>query len=70
MHVRALVRLARFALLPLLLASCGGGGPDEDRLENRNPGNNDLNVVVAFGDSITPAAANAPANPIRSASRP
>ena len=53
MNVRALVRLARFALLPLLLAGCGGGGPDEDRLENRNPGNNDLNVVVAFGDSIT-----------------
>ena len=53
MNVRALVRLARFALLPLLLAGCGGGGPDEDRLENRNPGTNDLNVVVAFGDSIT-----------------
>ena len=53
MNVRAIVHLARFALLPLLLAGCGGGGPDEDRLENRDPGTNDLNVVVAFGDSIT-----------------
>ena len=53
MNVRPIVRLARFALLPLLLAGCGGGGPEEDRLENRDPGNNDLNVVVAFGDSLT-----------------
>ncbi|HRT04685.1 MAG TPA: SGNH/GDSL hydrolase family protein [Kiritimatiellia bacterium] len=50
MNVRAIVHLT---LLPLLLAGCGGGGPGEDRIENRNPGNNDLNVVVAFGDSIT-----------------
>jgi len=53
MNVRPIVRLARFALLPLLLAGCGGGGPEEDRLENRDPGGNDLNVVVAFGDSLT-----------------
>ncbi len=33
-----------------LLAGCGSG---DDQLENRNPGDNDLNVVVAFGDSIT-----------------
>ena len=50
MNVRAAIRLV---LLPLLLAGCGGGGPEKDRLENRNPGTNDLNVVVAFGDSLT-----------------
>ena len=33
-----------------LLAGCGGG---DGGLSNDNPGNNDLNVVVAFGDSIT-----------------
>ncbi|NLD89232.1 MAG: hypothetical protein GX634_02660 [Lentisphaerae bacterium] len=32
------------------LAGCDDG---DDKLENRNPGNNDLQVVVAFGDSIT-----------------
>ena len=34
----------------LLLTGCGSDGSS---LENKNPGNNDLNVVVAFGDSIT-----------------
>ncbi len=33
-----------------LLAGCGSG---DSALENNNPGANDLNVVVAFGDSIT-----------------
>lgn len=33
-----------------LLAGCGDG---DDTLTNKNPGSNDLNVVVAFGDSIT-----------------
>ena len=33
-----------------LLSGCGSG---DDKLENKNPGLNDLNVVVAFGDSIT-----------------
>ena len=33
-----------------LLAGCGSG---DSALENNNPGGNDLNVVVAFGDSIT-----------------
>ena len=33
-----------------LLAGCGGG---DEGLSNSDPGNNDLNVVVAFGDSIT-----------------
>jgi lysophospholipase L1-like esterase len=40
----------------LTLVVCGllaGCGESEDRLENKNPGINDLNVVVAFGDSIT-----------------
>ena len=40
--------------LPLLLAGwlagCGGG---DSGLSNSDPGNNDLNVVAAFGDSIT-----------------
>ena len=34
-----------------MLAGCGGGG--DSSLSNDNPGNNDLDVVVAFGDSIT-----------------
>ena len=34
-----------------LLAGCGSDGGSS--LQNKNPGNNDLNVVVAFGDSIT-----------------
>ena len=38
------------ALVFGLLAGCGGG---DSKLENKNPGLNDLNVVVAFGDSIT-----------------
>ena len=37
-------------LSAFLLAGCGSDGSS---LENKNPGNNDLNVVVAFGDSIT-----------------
>ena len=37
--------------MAMALAGCGGG--DGGGLSNKNPGNNDLNVVVAFGDSIT-----------------
>lgn len=37
--------------LALALIGCGGGG--DGGLSNKNPGNNDVNVVVAFGDSIT-----------------
>lgn len=37
--------------LALALLGCGGGGGGG--LSNKNPGNNDVNVVVAFGDSIT-----------------
>ncbi len=33
-----------------LLAGCGSG---DTKLENKNPGINDLNVIAAFGDSIT-----------------
>lgn len=36
----------------VLLAGCGGGD-GESKLVNKNPGINDLNVVVAFGDSVT-----------------
>ncbi len=38
-------------LLAGWLAGCGGGG--DSGLSNSDPGNNDLNVVAAFGDSIT-----------------
>ena len=34
-----------------LLAGCGSNG--DSSLTNNNPGSNDLNVVVAFGDSLT-----------------
>lgn len=33
-----------------LLIGCGGG---DGKLSNPDPGNNDLNLIVAFGDSIT-----------------
>lgn len=36
------------AVLPLL-----AGCDDEEAIKNKNPGLNDLNVVVAFGDSLT-----------------
>lgn len=39
------------ASLALALFGCGGG--DGGGLSNKDPGNNDVNVVVAFGDSIT-----------------
>ena len=38
------------ALLAILLSGCNDDGP---RLKNKDPGLNDLNVVAAFGDSIT-----------------
>ena len=38
-------------VLAFLLAGCGGGG--DGGLSNDNPGNNNLNMVVAFGDSLT-----------------
>ncbi|HPT16907.1 MAG TPA: SGNH/GDSL hydrolase family protein, partial [Kiritimatiellia bacterium] len=51
-------RRARFSVSNLaavfligLLAGCGDDG--DSSLTNNNPGLNDLNVVVAFGDSIT-----------------
>ena len=51
-------RRARFSVSNLaavfligLLAGCGDDG--DSSLTNNNPGINDLNVVVAFGDSIT-----------------
>lgn len=39
------------SLVFFFLAGCGGGGGGG--LSNSDPGSNDLNVVVAFGDSIT-----------------
>jgi len=48
---KRLVSLFSLAALALVLPGCGsdGGGG----LSNNNPGDNDVNVVVAFGDSIT-----------------
>jgi lysophospholipase L1-like esterase len=43
--------LATALAMVVLSAGCGGDG--DSGLKNKNPGNNDLNVVVAFGDSIT-----------------
>jgi lysophospholipase L1-like esterase len=40
------------ALMAAFLAGCSGGGGGGG-LQNKDPGDNDLNVVVAFGDSIT-----------------
>jgi len=45
-------RFLAWGLLSLGLAGCGGGGGDGG-LQNKDPGDNDLNTVVAFGDSIT-----------------
>ena len=35
----------------LVAAGCGGGGGGG--LSNDDPGDNDVNVVIAFGDSVT-----------------
>ncbi len=45
-------RFLAWSLLSLALAGCGGGGGDGG-LKNKDPGDNDLNTVVAFGDSLT-----------------
>jgi acyl-CoA thioesterase-1 len=45
--IRALAVCSCFALL----TACGGGG--DGGLTNKNPGNNNVDVVAAFGDSIT-----------------
>ena len=41
------------ATASLVLGFAGGCGSDDSSLENSNPGLNDLNVVAAFGDSVT-----------------
>ena len=45
------LRLAAWLAGTLLLAGCGDSG--DSALSNNNPGANDVNVVAAFGDSIT-----------------
>ena len=44
-------RFLWLVLLAVSLTGCGGGG--DGSLQNNDPGLNDLNVVVAFGDSLT-----------------
>ena len=49
-------RLARAGLAIWIagwLVGCDDGGGSGSKLDNPNPGDNDLNVVVAFGDSLT-----------------
>ena len=41
----------RWILGAVFLAGCGGDGPPG--LQNHDPGNNDVGVVAAFGDSLT-----------------
>jgi len=48
-----LVRTGMAVLFAGWLAGCDDGGGSGSKLENPNPGDNDLNVVVAFGDSLT-----------------
>ena len=48
--LRHSVSVVAAALTFFFLAGCGGG---DKALTNSDPGGNDLNVVVAFGDSIT-----------------
>ena len=51
MNVRTAACFALLGLVPCL-PGCGGGGSDGG-LRNKNPGDNDVDVVAAFGDSIT-----------------
>ncbi len=50
--MRMQFRFPWVALMAAFLAGCSGGGGGGG-LQNKDPGDNDLNVVVAFGDSIT-----------------
>ena len=47
------IRLVLAATLIAGLASCGGDGGGDSGLKNGDPGDNNPNVVVAFGDSLT-----------------
>ena len=49
---REQIRFLLFTLAVAMGAGCGGGGPVSG-LRNDDPGANDVEVVVAFGDSIT-----------------
>ncbi len=45
-------RLLSLTLGLAVFAGCGGGGPTSG-LQNKDPGDNDVRVIAAFGDSIT-----------------
>ena len=48
------------------LAGCGGDGNDDNGLKNDDPGDNNPDVIVAFGDSLTHGNACAcPSYPVR-----
>ena len=49
----ATIRGLGLALGLWCMAGCDDGGGGGGGLSNKNPGSNDLNVVVAFGDSLT-----------------
>ena len=48
------------------LAGCGGDGGGDNGLKNDDPGDNDPNVIVTFGDSLTHGnVCSCPAYPVR-----
>ena len=49
-RLRLSVLAGVLGLACIFQAGCGGG---DDGISNKNPGLNDLNIVVAFGDSLT-----------------
>ena len=53
MRSRIVSRMVSWAALSLLVGFLIGCESDGGKLQNGNPGSNDRNMVVAFGDSIT-----------------
>ena len=60
------IRLVLLAAMIAGLAGCGGDGNDDNGLKNDDPGDNNPDVIVAFGDSLTHGNACAcPSYPVR-----
>lgn len=53
MNIRFWTKMGWTLALAVGVGLASGCDSGDDKLENKNPGLNDLNVVVAFGDSIT-----------------